>query len=63
MNINTSGLNQALSLQNQSASKLSAGKIVEGMTGSIKAENSFVANAKVVQAIDENLGTLLDLKA
>lgn len=63
MNIDTSGLKQSLSLQNQSSSKLSAGKTVEGMTDSIKAENSFDANAKVVQAKDENLGTLLDLKA
>ncbi|MCO4782774.1 MAG: hypothetical protein KC646_10665 [Candidatus Cloacimonetes bacterium] len=63
MNIDTSGLKQSMSLQTQSSKKLSAGNTLGGMTDSISAENSFEANSKVVQAKDEMLGTLLDLKA
>ncbi|PCJ17449.1 MAG: hypothetical protein COB02_13585 [Candidatus Cloacimonadota bacterium] len=63
MQINNSGLQNSIQLHNQASQKLSKGNIIEGSVDSISAEASFKANIKVIQAKDEILGTLLDLKA
>ena len=63
MRIDQSGFKASTQLQNQSAKKLSSGDAIGGSTDAIKAQAELEANKKVVQAKDESLGQLIDLKA
>ena len=65
MQVTPAGLHRALQGIGSTTRRIvkQQGDPVDNTAGLIKGERNFQANAKVVQAQDEMLGTVIDLKA
>jgi flagellar hook protein FlgE len=65
MEIGRTGIYQATQKLGSSAGKIAANKgdLSENMVGMMGAENQLKASSKIIQAKDEMLGTVIDLKA